>query len=173
MSNKTQLQTNNIKYASLIETLRGKAAGGSGEDVTNETNAYTTKLASLETAVAALESELAGKASGGSQIGTFMINGYELINLSGAAEQVVLQFIVGQTWQEWVDSLFNIITSNGLATQKIIIDNSGMLRFTNLGGMLAYVSIDGTASGRVSANDVISNGTTYANYVSDPLGGWE
>lgn len=36
------------------------------EDVGTETNAYTTKLASLETAVAALESELEGKASGGS-----------------------------------------------------------------------------------------------------------
>jgi hypothetical protein len=66
MPNKTQLQTNNTKYASLIETLRGKAAGGSGEDVTDETNAYTAKLASLETAVAALETELEGKASGGS-----------------------------------------------------------------------------------------------------------
>lgn len=66
MSNKQQLQTNNTKYASLIETLRGKAAGSTGEDVTDETNAYTTKLASLETAVAALETELEGKASGGS-----------------------------------------------------------------------------------------------------------
>lgn len=66
MSNKTQLQTNNTKYASLIETLRGKAAGGSGEDVTEETNAYTTKLASLETAITALETELEGKASSGS-----------------------------------------------------------------------------------------------------------
>lgn len=36
------------------------------EDVTEETNAYTTKLASLESAVTALETELAGKASGGS-----------------------------------------------------------------------------------------------------------
>lgn len=66
MSNKQQLQTNNTKYASLIETLRGKAAGTSGEDVTEETNAYTTKIATLETAVAALETELQGKASGGS-----------------------------------------------------------------------------------------------------------
>jgi hypothetical protein len=64
MSNKTQLQTNNTKYASLIETLRGKAAGGSGEDVTEETTAYTTKISQLETAVTALETELQGKASG-------------------------------------------------------------------------------------------------------------
>ena len=35
------------------------------EDVGAETSAYTTKIASLETAVTALETELAGKASGG------------------------------------------------------------------------------------------------------------
>jgi hypothetical protein len=39
------------------------------EDVGTETSAYTTKLASLETAVAALETELAGKASGGGSSG--------------------------------------------------------------------------------------------------------
>lgn len=64
MSNKTQLQSNNTKYASLIETLRGKSVP-TGEDVTDETNTYTTKIASLESAVTALETELAGKASGG------------------------------------------------------------------------------------------------------------
>ena len=36
-----------------------------GEAVTEETNAYTTKISQLETAVTALETELAGKASGG------------------------------------------------------------------------------------------------------------
>ena len=35
------------------------------EDVGTETNAYTAKIASLETAIAALETELEGKASGG------------------------------------------------------------------------------------------------------------
>lgn len=33
MSNKTQLQTNNAKYTSLIETLRGKAVDGGGASV--------------------------------------------------------------------------------------------------------------------------------------------
>ena len=64
MSNKAQLHTTNTKVASLIETLRGKSAGS--EDVTAETNAYTEKITQLETAVTALETELAGKASGGS-----------------------------------------------------------------------------------------------------------
>jgi hypothetical protein len=36
-----------------------------GEDVTSETNAYTSKLVTLETAIIALETELQGKASGG------------------------------------------------------------------------------------------------------------
>jgi hypothetical protein len=44
----------------------GESTGGSGEDVTEETSAYTEKLATLETAIAALETELEGKASGGS-----------------------------------------------------------------------------------------------------------
>lgn len=47
----------------IATALEGKAGGGSGEDVTEETNAYTIKLASLDTAVAALEAELEGKAS--------------------------------------------------------------------------------------------------------------
>ena len=33
MSNKTQLQTNNTKYAALIETLRSKAVGGGNASV--------------------------------------------------------------------------------------------------------------------------------------------
>ena len=38
------------------------------EDVDDETDAYTEKLASLETAITALETELEGKASGGSTV---------------------------------------------------------------------------------------------------------
>ena len=51
----------------LIEQIRSAVDGlPEVEDVAEETNAYTAKIASLEAAVAALESELAGKASGGS-----------------------------------------------------------------------------------------------------------
>lgn len=48
----------------ISTVLEGKAGGG--EDVTAEVAAYTTKLAELDTALTALEQELAGKASGGS-----------------------------------------------------------------------------------------------------------
>jgi hypothetical protein len=37
MSNKTQLQINNEEYASLIEMLRGKAAGSGGIDTSDAT----------------------------------------------------------------------------------------------------------------------------------------
>lgn len=56
--------TNPVQVANMAEEISG--ISGSSVDVTEETNAYTTKLASLETAVAALETELEGKASGGS-----------------------------------------------------------------------------------------------------------
>lgn len=41
MSNKTQLQTNNEKYASLIETLRGKAIPSGGGNVESWTGTIT------------------------------------------------------------------------------------------------------------------------------------
>lgn len=49
----------------ITTALEGKAAATGGEDVTAETSAYTAKLATLETAITALETELQGKASGG------------------------------------------------------------------------------------------------------------
>ena len=50
----------------IAAVLEGKAAGSPSEDITAEVNEYTEKIASLESAVSALEIELAGKASGGS-----------------------------------------------------------------------------------------------------------
>lgn len=53
--------------AQINSVLEGKAAV-SGEDVTDETAAYTQKLEELETAIAALEAELEGKTGDGSSI---------------------------------------------------------------------------------------------------------
>ena len=49
-----------------LDTVTVNAIPSNYEDVGTETNAYTTKLASLESAITALETELKGKASGGS-----------------------------------------------------------------------------------------------------------
>lgn len=48
-----------------VKTYASAAVHIAGEDVTSETEAYTTKLATLETAITALETELQGKASSG------------------------------------------------------------------------------------------------------------
>ena len=49
-----------------VKSYASATVNTSGEDVTEETSAYTTKLASLETAISALETELEGKAGGSS-----------------------------------------------------------------------------------------------------------
>lgn len=61
----TELDTQDNLISQIQTALQNKAAA-TGEDITSETNAYTTKLATLETAISALETELQGKASGGS-----------------------------------------------------------------------------------------------------------
>lgn len=58
--------------AQIAAALEGKATTGNGEDVTTEVNAYTAKITSLETAVTALEEELAGKTAGGSGNNEFL-----------------------------------------------------------------------------------------------------
>lgn len=63
LANELTVQDNLIAQ---IQTALENKATPSGEDVTSETNAYTNKLATLETAITALETELQGKASGGS-----------------------------------------------------------------------------------------------------------
>lgn len=62
MSNKQQLQTNNEKYASLIETLRGKAIPSGSEDL-------DTELTAQENLISQLSTILDSKASGGSSEG--------------------------------------------------------------------------------------------------------
>ena len=60
--------TNNITENGthdVTEYAAVKVAVPTGEDVTTETNEYTAKLATLETAITALETELEGKAAGG------------------------------------------------------------------------------------------------------------
>ena len=61
-----ELTTQDNLITQIQTALEGKAGGSSSEDVTSETNAYTTKLTTLETAITALETELQGKTSGGS-----------------------------------------------------------------------------------------------------------
>jgi hypothetical protein len=70
------------------------------EDVSTETISYTTKLASLETAITALETELEGKASGGSGGGNS--NGYCNITVSSDYASVCDVFCEGENgWRSF------------------------------------------------------------------------
>lgn len=75
LASKEAIDDSGNKITGTIETFDGSytCSGEStgGEDVTDETAAYTEKLATLENAITLLESELEGKASGGSQVKTW------------------------------------------------------------------------------------------------------
>jgi polyhydroxyalkanoate synthesis regulator phasin len=92
----------------IVIALENKAAGGSGEDVTEETTAYTTKINQLETAVTALENELEGKVGAGlgpklvkvyhdrfSRGTAYYINAdYEIVTIQSDSEADVLGGII-------------------------------------------------------------------------------
>lgn len=61
----SNLIASNIKSGVSIFGVSGTYTGSSSEDLTSEVNTYTAKINELETAIAALENELQGKASGG------------------------------------------------------------------------------------------------------------
>lgn len=163
MSNKSQLQTNNTKYASLIETLRGKAAGSSGEDVTEETSAYTTKLAQLETAITALETELEGKASGESggsvEILTFTCDADKM----PSSQLYENPFISGMTWTDFIDSPLNYRRSSSGGNVNYFINDYGVICILNDMGMPAAVSTDGTVNSSVLSTDTIES-RAYLSY---------
>ena len=76
MSNKQQLQTNNTKYASLIETLRGKAIPSGNEDLDTELTEQENLISQLSTI---LDSKASGGSGGSVETCTVTINSSELI----------------------------------------------------------------------------------------------
>lgn len=101
-----------------------------GEDVTSETNAYTTKLATLETAITALETELQGKASGGSGSGgsvetcTITINGIEsyMAILTVGATRCVDGAIAPYYYSHNTNSLYTLTIENVVCDSILYIN---------------------------------------------------
>lgn len=85
------------------------------EDVATETNAYTTKIATLETAITALETELEGKASGGSgggfEICKVTTNGLDNIDIAGTIinDSGELGELVGGGFNDSAISTYNFL----------------------------------------------------------------
>lgn len=146
-----------------------------GEDVTAETNAYTTELAELTTAVTALEEELAGKAAGGGgsdyEIGSFTVADVKHVISDNEKENVVFPFIIGQTWQEWINSYCNTTYYLiGYGFQNISVSSSNNVQYLTAGGY-TFISIDGTSAGCVALDDEIQNGVQYLGYFESSLPG--
>lgn len=93
------LQRNTATIQSLINKINTLPEG---EDVTEETNVYTTKIASLEAAVTALEIELEGKAGGGGLSGEISTCTIEIINET-----------FGTPTESYIKSLWYVAYENG------------------------------------------------------------
>jgi len=86
----------------ILAALEGKAAGGSNEDVTDETNTYTSLLTDLETAIDALpDAGSGGDGSGAVETCTLNITSddskccFDIISVQTYANGVYTQQIVG------------------------------------------------------------------------------
>lgn len=120
--------------AQIASALDGKAAGGGGEDVTEETSAYTEKLATLETAITALETELEGKAAGGGSVGgvcpSLTITGIKDIwGITEGYNVSNLIYFSNGSWH-YTDS-FYILTGETITLQDVDIDEPIILESGN------------------------------------------
>lgn len=106
MSNKQQLQTNNEKYASLIETLRGKAIPSGSEDL-------DTELTEQENLISQLSTILDSKASGGNNMISVTLSGDNKMYYWD--ENGMMQYGIGQT----VSAYGGLIVSLGTSLQLV------------------------------------------------------
>lgn len=112
----------------IVDTLP-EAGSGSGEDVTVEVSEYTNKIASLESAVASLETELANKASGGSgdiETCNLMIDFSAKVNSAAIGCDIIDENgdAIGATM--YMDSAINLVTiENVVCASSLFILYSG------------------------------------------------
>jgi hypothetical protein len=110
------------------------------EDVGTETSAYTTKLESLETAVAALETELQGKASGGSggaKTCTVTIEQLSLYGIPYIIYGVDSDGSIIEVTMSSSDSSVSITTTRGLLA---VLSPTGSLPGLSVSGSVEYIT---------------------------------
>lgn len=102
--------------AQCLAALEGKVAGSSGEDVSAEVDVYTVELAEMETAVAVLETELAGKAAGnGSSLDTCTLT----INCYPDYYAYILAYSV----MVYDGSGISVVTGGDITASQFVVEN--------------------------------------------------
>lgn len=138
MSNKTQLQTNNAKLDNII-TLVDEAKD-----------------------IAASLPEAGGSGGESVEIGTFSLG--EIIGSGSSPLQIFRPFIIGQTWEEYINSPLNIYVFStaapNLANRPYIANNQVITYSANIGGP-GIVSTKLNTSGAVKPSDLIIDGFNY------------
>lgn len=155
----TSSQTAVAKNVYTTGAITVAAIPSNYEDVATETSAYTTKLASLETAITALEEELQGKASGGASGGME----YEIVNL--AEETTSIPFTLKR-----VTSTFGMMTTSGqggMATKNAAHYNLSGMSATYQGSVVSFLR---TLS---CENGALTSGSNFvapyvAIFINDP-----
>lgn len=129
------------------------------EDVTDETNAYTEKLATLGAAITALETELEGKASGGSG-GSVETCTVQIVNECVSLGFECTELIYTQLINNKVTGMFEATTKTGYVNnaETIILENVVCGTYFYYGGEgYSFTGIDRT---HVPYEDLIIDGAS-------------
>jgi hypothetical protein len=146
--------TNNITENGthdVTEYAAVKVAVPTGEDVTAETDEYTAKLATLETAITALETELEGKAAGGVATCTIEIIN-ETIDHSLGTHVVTLYYVAhengeykGYGGNRYIENGSTLPTDFDWGSEKHVLNNvvcGSMIYIEDFYGLLLYPNGD-------------------------------
>lgn len=143
MSNKQQLQTNNTKYASLIETLRGKAIPSGSEDL-------DTELTTQENLISQLSTILDSKASGGGSDGEGIPTCTVKITIDASDELMILVYMHVQN--DKVVPIYTDYGANPITNTELTLNNI-------VCGSILYLS----EHGAMTPNVILSDNMSYIN----------
>lgn len=145
--------SNQDNLISQIQTALQNKATATGEDVTSEINAYTTKLATLETAITQLETELQGKASGGS--GGGVVKTYTLkVESDGKTKLRFLEYIAYENneYKFYFNSFNNSAEQYPLYIENIVLNTP--INVYTIGGLTPCVDLVSNIKYAVYTNTV-------------------
>jgi len=131
------------------------------EDVATETSEYTTKLSSLETAITALETELAGKASGGSGGGSIDTCTVTIISNGVGGSFINSFFATGNQASGLITSAYNYVKGGSTPVNNVV--KGTIMFFPNATGIVSATG-DGVTIHQLSTtnNSVVCSINTDA-----------